>query len=699
MITNFSYIQTFYINSDAVSGSDSVSITSVGLWFKLKPKEIRNSSGIYKPGVIIALCEVENNQPILSKMIPGSLARLDYDNISTYNDASGGSFFRFGGPITISTDRFYGIVVILEDPCYELWTNKIGDTLLGTNSKSTGSVGWVGSKTNDGNFYKGNASGDLIAISDTDLKFSVIASKYSANSVTVELVNKNYEFLTINAYSGVFVGGEYVFQNSTSYATGTINVRPGNSQVIGTSTDFTTLTKDSFITVTSGSNNNVLMVDSIVNTTFLTVSTLPSINSTSAKYKVNPVAKIYSVDRLNNKVILSESNSSNTKYFAAGNTIIGTVSGASSVVQSVDVLEVDAFRPYYTVSIPSNGESTINNNMSYYNGANYVMPGFKTAYINEINEAEKTNTAILSRSLEVMSTTLYGVNRKSSVQQLTLQSRTTSNNIYEVPRIKLNDLDIELRTNSINSSYYITKNGTSEYDSEVDNDGIASTKHISKKITFATNRFAEDVRVYLTGYRPKNTEIKVYCRLHNSTDQDLFENKSWTPLTLLDNSGTYSSSTDKTDLIEFSYGLPKHSETANALPGTFTTTLSNPILIASGVSPNTYLVVGDAVKVYSPIFPRNYQVGMVTAANNSTVTLGSGIKSNDIVGSGFRVDKLKYPYIAFTDPFNFNVCQYFNSDYSEFNKYDAMQVKIVLISTDTNITPLVDRIEVIGVSA
>jgi hypothetical protein len=224
---------------------------------------------------------------------------------------------------------------------------------------------------------------------------------------------------------------------------------------------------------------------------------------------------------------------------------------------------------------------------------------------------------------------------------------------------------------------------------------------VSKKISFANNRFAEDVKVFLTAYRPENTDVRVYCRVHNSSDPNSFESKSWTPLVCTVNANEYSATNSKDSLVEFEYGLPQYSDTANTLPGTFTTSSACNVILTelATTDPSAYLAANDSVKVYSPLFPNNYQIAVVTEANSTSFTIGDLVSNNNVIGQGFLVDKLKYPNIAFNNPLNDNVCRYYNNDWAEFDKFDTMQVKIVLTAEDDNIAPEVTQYQFIGVSA
>ena len=254
-------------------------------------------------------------------------------------------------------------------------------------------------------------------------------------------------------------------------------------------------------------------------------------------------------------------------------------------------------------------------------------------------------------------------------------------------------------TNLISNTYTTTDANTVTIDSEVDGPYLAESKHITAKVKFANNRFAEDVRVYMTAYRPSNTDIKVYTRVHNSADPDAFDDRAWTPLEYKENAGRFSSKDDETDFVEYELGLPLFADSANVLPGTFTSTLNSNNLVAAGVVVTTYLAAGDVVKLYNPLIPQDYIIDIVSVASSGAIQLQTPVANNNLVGSGFKVDRLKYYNTAFNNITNDNVCRYYNSSLVTFDKFDAMQIKIVFLGDNTYLAPKVDQIQVIGVSA
>ena len=237
---------------------------------------------------------------------------------------------------------------------------------------------------------------------------------------------------------------------------------------------------------------------------------------------------------------------------------------------------------------------------------------------------------------------------------------------------------------------------------------------------FANNKFAEDLVVFLTAYRPANTDIKVFARLHNSNDPESFDDKDWTLLEETDGIGVYSSPDNENDYIQITYGLTSSPNTVLRMSGTATVTdTANVVIAGSGSnyanSSDFALQVGDLIKISQPLFPDSYVVRVVdSVANNTQFNINKPVSNNDLVGSGLNIDfigrvgnssvaGLGYPLQAFNNITNDNVARYYNSSMIEFDTYNSMQFKIVLLSDSiqngvVNVYPKVDDIQAVGVS-
>lgn len=688
-LNKFDVLQTFYVDSTAVAGSSEIFLTSIEVFFKSKP----TSSAISGPGVVLSICDVENDLPVLTKVYDASLVRVENNAIYAFSDASVSTTFTFKHPLVLKTNKFYGFVLQYDSPGFELWCNKQGDKILGTNIPSPGI-----NSTKDGKFFNGAVNTTILQpLTNIDLKYKVNIAKFTANTLSVELVNKDYEFLSIANVHGSFIGGEYVYKLGAN-AAGTLSVTLGNTNIIGTGTNFSSLHSGDKLVI----NGTVLTVASVQSNTSLFTTTIPLFTNSSANYIVDVVGKVYNFNKVAKTLTLYESTANTAHVLGPSDSIIGSYSGANCVITSVNDFPVDRVMPMIGITSPALATYSGTYNFSYSNGSNIIVDGAKETQIsiNALNDVSSYGALVCSRSNEVLNNFLYdNVARKSAVTKLSFQLNATTNNLYSAPSINEDEIDFFIQQTDVTSTSEELRNGIS-YDTEVDKNGIGASKHISKKITFANNRFAEDIRVFMNAYRPPNTNIKVYCKVHNSTDPEAFDDKQWTPLEIIDNKDRWSSTENINDYIEYTIGLPRYPETANTIPGTFKIESANSILVGSGLTVNTYVQPGDVVRLYNPLEANtNYFVTGVLASNTSSITINTPTSNSSVLGTGFKLDKVKYKNVAYSDPQNDNVCTYFTSELAQINKYDTMQIKIVFTATNTYYIPRVTSISVLGVSA
>jgi hypothetical protein len=107
------------------------------------------------------------------------------------------------------------------------------------------------------------------------------------------------------------------------------------------------------------------------------------------------------------------------------------------------------------------------------------------------------------------------------------------------------------------------------------------------------------------------------------------------------------------------------------------------------------------VKIYNPLIPTNYAVAAVTGITNTSVmTLDTVISNSTILGvPNLNVDVISDPYQAFTNPQNQNVVRYYNTSLTAVDGYDTLQIKLVLLSNNSSVTPRVASLTAIGVSS
>ena len=84
------------------------------------------------------------------------------------------------------------------------------------------------------------------------------------------------------------------------------------------------------------------------------------------------------------------------------------------------------------------------------------------------------------------------------------------------------------------------------------NGGNALARYVTKKVVLDQGFDSGDLNVYLTAYRPVNTDINVYYKILNRNDTQNFEDSSWQLMTKINNSASaYSKS--RQDTIEYTF--------------------------------------------------------------------------------------------------------------------------------------------------
>ena len=280
---------------------------------------------------------------------------------------------------------------------------------------------------------------------------------------------------------------------------------------------------------------------------------------------------------------------------------------------------------------------------------------------------------------------------------------TTSNNDYQAVIIN-SQPSAEFGKFVINNSYA----------NDYTNDDSSYAHHITTQVNFSV--LAEDIRVFITAYKPAFTDIEVFAKIQNSTDSETFNNEDWTRLTYVNGSSNaqLSSATDITDYVQLTFGFQPYPNSAVTLPGTVTTTNNSFTITGLGTSWQTnsnsalQLAVGQMIKLYEPLFPQNYMVTLVNSiASNTSLTVKDNINTNtslfgnpNLVGSGLVIDTITtYEHQAWNNGLNSNVVRYYNTSLHQWDGFDNLQIKVSMLSSQLSYIPRINSLQVIGLSA
>jgi hypothetical protein len=730
--------QTFNINFN--DGTDGCFLTKIDLYFKGKS----NTTGI-----TVQLRETDNGYPAPTILATKILSSSD---VNVSDNAQAPTTVTFDTPVFIRNNKDYCVALLpeLNSPDYVVWTSVPGQPDVFSNKIDNGDFGM-------GVLFISSNDKVWTPVQTEDLKFTTYYAKYASTSGTVVLENRNYEFLTLSNTVGAFEGGEMVAQKSNSYIT-SANLTVASNNAYGLQRVFTSSSLTS--TLTSGDNvlmvfgtdkalktgtvsnsapttitgtgtdfvaeydvgdylligNSVREITAIANTTQLTIEA-PLASSASGvahygvteSFQVNKVLLVSPsfvifrdycestadgsttymnmqktvtarVSEIGNDdtILLDNSTAANTSFlFEATKTIVGSKSDAVAVISSVDDYAYNFLEPHISTITPSSTDIRISQNVATTSGSYSTQDiGFGVSNKNN-NESE-----IRSRSNEILN---YS-GAKSLQITATLGRPSTSDKVS--PVIDLSPVSVVLLKNKINNS---SANENTKY-------GNASVKYISKRIVLADGLDAEDMKFYVTAYKPAGTSVLVYAKILSNDDGGQFDSKDWTLLDQTTEASLFSDLADEGDYLEYEYSLPK-TPPATRVTGVAGTNANNTL---SGFSTtfDTDFIAGDLIKIVNTDTQADYEINVVGTVTNSTsieLVSNTGPYSNTTT-TGLTVEKVTQPLAAFKYWADSSVVQYYDTSRSAYSTYKIFAIKVVLLSDNTQNVPKIKDIRALAVS-
>lgn len=715
------FYQTFYVDSKKVGGAQTIDLTDVVVYLRRVPRRTNNTSGVTAPGIRMVLLEcTADGVPITNNPFVEGVAYAPWETCKASPLATSATTLQFESPVTVQTNKYYALGFVPEDEGFVFWYSTKGDLILNNGVKTEKRSVGASSEHRGALFNQKSFSSALVASGnsketqwqpdeDSDLKFDVNIAEYQVTDVSINLVNDNYEFLQLANSSITWAPGEEVYKEVAARA-GTISITAGASKFIGTGTDFSGLAQGQKIVVTDGTQSNqkqVFTVDrslqrSPFSATILYVNEAAERSFAAATYKVTVVGEVDIYDSVFQYVRLRDSSVNPTEYtanndlsFAVGDTISGIESQSTAQITELVDLPISAFRTNMNGVIPPEFNVSTSYNLSVDSGANtYVIASSDDMlYLNAPNHVNGYEGNIISRSKEVENAVnLYNgtTDCKSSVFNMAYTYKGANTKSFTCPNFDISDLQI------ITHRWNINNDSANEHTTQ----GNAITKHVSKLLEFDVDRQAEDIRVIVNAFRPRNTNVEVYAKIINSADSESFETKSWTKLDYISNENLFSDPTSLNDFKEYEFSFPYYPPTDTTLAGEFSTEISNNVITTA--TANVELISdNDIIKLYSPLFPENYGVFSVSSVNAAAqeITLNQPVANVNIAGDGFKIDTLSTPYTAFKNIENSEIVRYFGTSGESYDNYAAVAIKIILLAESRSLVPKVDDYRVIGVSA
>jgi hypothetical protein len=659
--------------------NSGVYLDSMELFFRSKHPEL---------GVEVQIREVENGFPTL-KIVPFGRKVLTAAEVNTSTDATVATTFTFDTPVFLKSGEEYCFVVmpIGSNDGYNIWCAELGgiDVTTGAPIFVNDSIGIL---------FTSSTNRVWTPFQKEDIKFTMNRRKYTQASGTIVYTNSNTEYMTANNFLGSFLPGEtvYVSNGVVGVSANVIaNTTSNTINAVATGTNTQVLFATNQLVYISSNNGTVTDIRQIVgipNANQITLSAPLSFDESNGSIGVlranGQLSGILLRTNANSSLLHLEqstanavSNFTNAVTASANALLIGATSKARANLVSVDSVDYSVVIPQFSYIVPAGSTAQIK-----IKGYDSALDANFTSVSSDIetffNDYDRN---VKSRSLELQGGT-------GKTLRIDIDISTDNDRVSPVfDDIKSDALVIENRIS----------NNASLSDEDLPSGGTTEAKYISKRVVLAEGQDANDLQVYLSAYKPAETDIKVYAKFLNGDDGELIDEKYWTLLEQTTPASTISSRVDRNDFKEFQYGVPA-GFTPNSNPSAYFSVsinsnsgVSNTADTISITSANTIFAPGDLV-LYTGDLVGNTTTGIVNnnyyhviASNTTTIQLSpdfNGTVANlvsNTTGTGAGTLYL-IPFTAYREVGGSNAVSYFTKNGGYFHGFKTFAIKIAMTS-------------------
>jgi len=500
---------------------------------------MNNNVGIYltqigvffknkSPNIAISCCVVGTTVGIPDRDKILGRAYLNPSDISVSDDASAETIFTFATPILLQSDLTYAFW-IEPDGCNPGYEIWYSEVGNPNPDKTTNQD--ITQQPYHGIMYVSSNGKSWSAVQSSDIKFKMYRAKFKYTDATAVFRNETDEFITLSALERQNTG--------TSISVGDVVYAANTANTLQT---FTNTAQYPFGIVEAVDElNNILTIEK--SNGFFSNTTYPNL-------KIYRVAEVGNVEQIVIENLI-----------------------ANCTISTINNLEYHGIVPKFNVVEPLGTKITMN----FFGTANGSFGFAKdTNNFNVKNEAyniyQDYERVLRSYSNETAGS--YGEEGNA-----TFKIRMQTSNDYFSPVIDLNAKTFNFIKNIVNTD---SSNEHTRY-------GNSLNKYISKRVSLAQE--AEDLLVYVTGYRPVGTDIIVYGKFLNRNDNENFDSKAWTELTLKrELQSSYGSPQNTDDYREYVYEMP-----VGRLPSTDERYALNAYLDPDSVDPTKVLTYEDSL--------------------------------------------------------------------------------------------------------
>ena len=502
--------QTFFIKEAMTRGADALYVNSIDLYFKRK--SLTN-------GVTIQIREVENGYPAWEVVAFGK-KHLRSSEVKVSDNASEKTTIVFDAPVRLDAEKEYAIVIQpdADDPDYLVFTTRPGGTDLTTGES-------VNADWGDGVLFTSTNNRAWTAYQDEDIKFDLYRYNFNVNSGTVELETMGHEFLEIGVPTANIKSGELVYALKGTLSA-SVAANTESTTVTGSLSDFNI--GDYIYLQNAQQQKDIIKIVAVTNSTSIVIERPPVFGGSGIMAR-RVVAGIvtYFNPRKPNFLVLENSSARLDRKFENADTLIGSDSGATATLTSVQNIELS-----------------------------YIQAMINRVTDNDTNvkASVKAIDPLAPNSLPYTQEFEFASNKNFNERGCLIFSK--SNDVNQDKNLKivltLGKVDIPTTTPVID----VETAQLFAYVYQITNNPDTTAKYISKKVELQEGFDAEDFRLYVTGYRPVGTNIRAYIKIKNSSDPVTLKNNPWIELDLTEGASLFSSTSNMSDYKEYVYEIP-----------------------------------------------------------------------------------------------------------------------------------------------
>jgi hypothetical protein len=500
--------QTFMVDKN--SYPNGLFLNSVQFYFASKPTADSTP-------ITLSIVGTQNGYPD-GKTLDGSVVVLTPDQITTTtapysSNNQTASVFTFTTPVYIQPEVLYAFLLKSTSSQYTMWSAASGDTALLSTTNGVGTK--IGSAPYVGALFLSQNSQTWTADQNQDLMF--VANQCIFNTS----VSPSIPFVVPKK-----MPQRTMIEQSILQVTNPNNYAPQLSSISNTDQviDALNVSTTDFIPTTTGINYSY-------NATLASSGAAAGITGVNpGKYGTTMYDNLYLTDSRGERILQANSNTSFTMY-----------AQLTSSDPNVSPIVSDAGLSVYTITWNINNCELSNSLITIANtGSGYT---------------QATTTATVSAPI-TGGNTATAVANVSGGQVVGVYITSGGSNYLTTPTITIADSGGGINANVIVSGETSARGGP------------ATAKYVTKKVVLDAGYDSGDLNVYMTAYRPVNTDINVYYKILNRNDTMKFEDASWQLMTKVNNSGIAYSQT-RTDTYEYVFAPGNYvsSNTATAAAG------------------------------------------------------------------------------------------------------------------------------------